>query len=49
MWNIIFLYDNNVRIHIYLLSGAPNTIDYCVIYIILIQINVEHGEISYAK
>ena len=46
---ILTFYENNVRIHKYLLSDAPNTIDYCVIYIILIQINVEHGEISYDK
>ena len=46
---ILIVYENNVRIHKYLLSDAPNTIDYGVIYIILIQINVEHGEISYDK
>ena len=27
-----------------MLSDAPNTIYYSVIYIILIQINVEHGD-----
>ena len=43
---ILTFYENNVRLHKYLLSDAPNTIDYCVIYIILIQIHVEHGEIS---
>ena len=46
---IIIIYENNVRILKYMLSDAPNTIDYCVIYIILVQINVEHGEISHDK
>ena len=45
---IIIFDENNIRIHKYLLSDA-NTIDYCVNYIILIQINVEYGYISYDK